>query len=411
MSDPRTGHRTAGPGPWRAPGSGADPPGSGADPQGSGPDQGRRPPGAGVKEPRGPGLGTLVIDDLRRGGLGRVIRRDLGHLYDFYLDEERRERLGRMNRLRRWLMLGWWLLEALITRLPPARRAMLLVALLLSVAGQARFTVSDGTEVSFNFAPAGFVIVLLVLMLELKDRLLAHDELSIGRQVQMALLPKSEPVVPGWSIWIYTRPANHVGGDLVDFLPLRAGAAGLALGDVAGKGLGAALLMAKLQSTLRALAPDCENLGEVGARVNRILCRDGLPNRFATLVYCELEPGSECVRVLNAGHLPVVVLREGAVESLPAPAPPLGIAADVRFEEQRIALGAGDTLIVHSDGLSEARNASGEFFGEKLLSSLWPALRGVPAAAAGRRLLDEAERFAGQETLDDDLSLVVVQRS
>lgn len=358
-----------------------------------------------------PGLGTVVIDDLRHGStLAPAIRRDLRHLYDFYLDDEQRERLARMNRAQAALYLSAWLLREMFLRLPAPRRMLLLAAFACLFLGRIEFTFGR-IDINLSFLPGAFALVLVVLMLELKDRLLAHDELSIGRQVQVALLPKAEPVVPGWSIWIYTRPANHVGGDLIDFLPLQAGAAGLALGDVAGKGLGAALLMAKLQATLRAIAPEYDHLGEVGARLNRTLCRDGLPNRFATLVYAHLEPGSGAVRVLNAGHVPPVVLSAHGADRLLAPALPLGITLDAAFDEQRLSLQTGEMLVVYSDGLSEATNAAGEFYGEQRLHQVWTALRGSTAAAAGRILLADVEQFIAGAPQEDDLSLLVIQRT
>ena len=105
---------------------------------------------------------------------------------------------------------------------------------------------------------------------------------------------------------MYTRPANDVGGDLVDCLDSGGGRVGFALADVAGKALPAALLMAKVQATLRALATDVPSLADLAARTNAILCRDGLPNRFATLVYLDVRDGDGTVRLVNAGHMPPV---------------------------------------------------------------------------------------------------------
>ena len=117
------------------------------------------------------------------------------------------------------------------------------------------------TQISIHFPTLGIAILLFILMLELKDKLLAREELEAGRAVQRALMPDSGPTIPGWDVSLFTRSANDVGGDLVDYVPLDDQRNGLVLGDVAGKGLPAALLMAKLQSTLRALAAaDVHNL-------------------------------------------------------------------------------------------------------------------------------------------------------
>jgi len=132
---------------------------------------------------------------------------------------------------------------------------------------------------NINVRSLGFVILLVILLLELKDKLVATDELAVGRAVQIAMLPRDNPVVSGWEIWLYTHPANEVGGDLVDYIKMDSDRWGIAIGDVAGKGLGAAMLMSKLQATLRALAPGFQELSDLGSEVNRIIYRDGLRNR------------------------------------------------------------------------------------------------------------------------------------
>jgi serine phosphatase RsbU (regulator of sigma subunit) len=247
-------------------------------------------------------------------------------------------------------------------------------------------------------------------MLELKDKLLARDELEAGRSVQLALMPTRPPTLAGWDIWLYTRSANDVGGDLVDYLQIDPRRLGVMLGDVAGKGLPAALLMAKLQATLRALVSGVASLGALGAEVNRILNRDGLPNRFATLVYLEIAPGSGRVRLLNAGHPPPLRLRSSGVDELPRGSIALGIAPDMDFVDQEVEIQPGETLVVYSDGITEAMNAAGDFFGdERLRAALLPSRTGT-AAQAGARILDAVDAFVGEAPVHDDMSLVILTR-
>jgi sigma-B regulation protein RsbU (phosphoserine phosphatase) len=182
------------------------------------------------------------------------------------------------------------------------------------------------------------------------------------------------------------------------------------LGDVAGKGLGAALLMAKLQATLRAILPDVASLAELGARVNTILHRDGLDNRFATLFLAELDHGSGRLRYLNAGHNPACVIRHGGVERLDASSYPLGLLAQASYQEGAVELSPGELLLAYSDGLTEATNEAGEEFGAQRLEQLLPSLRGLAPAAAGARVLAEVARFVGERRPDDDLSLAVIAR-
>jgi hypothetical protein len=350
-----------------------------------------------------------VSSDFREGKIKDNVRRDLRDLYDFYIDEDRKARLAQMGRVRRFFWRLGWLLWNLILRLSPARRILLLIALMLIFFGGFSYE-SEHFTINFNMRVFSFLILLLILMLELKDKLLARDELALGRAVQTALLPDDNPDQPGWDIWLFTRSANEVGGDLVDYLHFQDGRLGIMLGDVSGKGLGAALLMAKLQATLRAIATDAGSPKSIGERANKILCRDGLPGRFATLIYLEVKPDADEVQIMNAGHMPAIAAREGSIEELPPVALPLGVGPDAAFFDQVIAAAPGDMLLAYSDGLTEARNRSGEFFGERRVRELITKLRARPAAEAGRGILNEIEGFVGDERLDDDLSLAVLKR-
>lgn len=355
-------------------------------------------------------MGRTIWDDLSRKDLRRRFKQDFSELYHFYLDEERQAELKKMHGLKRVFFLSWWSLKTLFFRLNPARRIMLVGALVIYFV-MGRVSVSrEHFSLLFDFSLLSVFVVLVVLMLELKDKTTAKDELAVGRAVQMALLPERGPEVPGWDVWMYTRPANDVGGDLVDHLPSRQDRVALVLGDVTGKGLGAALLMAKLQSTIRAIVPDFEDLPSLGARVNRILCRDGIPGRFATLVLLEVSASSGEVRVLNCGHMSPMFLRGGEAAELEPAALPLGIMPDAEYVEQSLELEPGGVLLVYSDGVTEAFNASGECFGDERLRRLWRFVGRDSPEKAGRRVLEEVSRFSGDEKPSDDLSLIILRR-
>jgi serine phosphatase RsbU (regulator of sigma subunit) len=291
---------------------------------------------------------------------------------------------------------------------------MLLAALLSWFFLQEWVFQGEGYTLNLNFRFVAFVLVLIVLMLELKDKLLAHDEIQVARQVQLELLPRQDPRPEGWELWSFMKPANHVGGDLVDYVDLGHGRLGITLGDVAGKGLGAALLMAKLQATLRALAPACVTLADLGTDLNLILHRDGLPNRFATLFYLEVQAGTGTARYLNAGHNPVYLLRGGdgtRAEKLEASGLPLGMLEPVEYKEGRLELASGDLILVYSDGLTEAENAAGEEFGNGRLEALFGRMAGMSPDAAGALIIEEVTRFMGERKPLDDLSLVLARRT
>ena len=350
-----------------------------------------------------------VWKEVRRIGVRRTFSRSFADLQEFYLTTHRRDRLAEMGVVKRTLYLGLWLLKALFLKLTPARRLLLLLSFWLMWQGRIQMDVGN-TRVTLGFPFLAMAVLLLILMLELKDKLLARSELEAGRAVQLALMPNRAPSLPGWDIWLFTRSANDVGGDLVDYLQIDPGRLGVALGDVAGKGLPAALLMAKLQATLRALASECASLGELGRRVNRIVKRDGLSNRFATLVYLELAPDSGRVRLVNAGHPPPLLLKSRSIEELPRGSIALGIVPDADFVEQQVELRAGEMLLVYSDGVTEAMNRAGEFFGDERLRATLAAAGASTAEQAGQSVLAAADAFTGDARVFDDLSLVVLKR-
>ena len=358
-----------------------------------------------------PKLGKTLREDLHQKDFGRTVRRDFRELKEFFLDDNRKKKLEEMRRVRRWLYTIAWLMRSLFLKLTPVRRLLLVVAFVLAIlSNDVRYN-GDHIRIQFDFGPVAGAIVLFVLMLELKDKLLARDELEAGRAVQLALAPEQTPEIPGWSAWLFTRTANEVGGDLVDIQKLAAEKYRIALADVAGKGLSAALLTAKLQATLRAIAPDIESISEVGSKLNRIFCRDSLRNVFASVVYIEVHPDTGTVRLINAGHLPPVRVSGNHFEEVPKGNAAIGILPESTYDEQRTELEKGEFLLVYSDGLSDAKNESGEFFGTQRLLALLPKLNDLSAAGVGERIIYEVDRFIGDARVYDDLSMVVLKRT
>lgn len=358
-----------------------------------------------------PKLAKLLREDLRHGDFRRTLRRDWNALKEFYLDQNRQQRLQQMGWLKRGVLLSWWLIKSLFFKLTPVRRILLIISFWFIL--EASSIQYHGERFQFDsggLGKLGFVVLLFILMLELKDKLLAQSELATGRSVQRALMPKQSPTIPGWELWLTTRPANEVGGDLVDYLEIGANRFGVALGDVAGKGLKAALLMAKLQATLRALASDFDSLAELGVKLNAILRRDSLPDSFASLIYFELQSDSGMVRLLNAGHQPPLILRGATVEEMAHGTAALGVLPKAVCVEQQIILQRGEVLVVYSDGLNEARNEAGEFFGDDRILALLASCAQYTANQIGDRLLAEVEHFVGEARPHDDLSLIVLKR-
>lgn len=339
----------------------------------------------------------------------RTMRRDVADIREFYLEEEQRARLEKMGRLQRGLYLVGWLLKSLFLKLTPLRRVLLVVALYLLFFFNLSFRVA-GIGVDMRLAQLSGLLLVFVLMLELKDKLLARNELAEGRAIQQRLLPEPNPAIPGWDAWLFSRPANDVGGDLIDCIRLGEGHHLLVLGDVSGKGLPAALLMVKLQATIRALCTEATPLADLGARINRIFRRDGITRSFATLVALEVRSDDGRVRLLNAGHTPPTVVRGGVPGATAKGGPALGLVAETAYSVAEEVLGEGEALVVYSDGINEARSAQGECFGnERVLRRIAEAPRANPEPL-GRSILWAVQDFIGEARPDDDQTILILRR-
>lgn len=354
-----------------------------------------------------PKLFATIRNDLRQGNFRHSVKEEFKELKESMLNEQRQQQLTHMGRIKQWFYVPWWLLKSLFLKLTPVRRLLLVIgALFLGV----NINAAAG-QVTINFQLLGTLFILFVLMLELKDKLLAQGELEAGRAIQQALMPQRTPTVPGWNVWLFTRSANEVGGDLVDFIPIEATRFGIALGDVVGKGLSAALVTAKLQATLRALVPFFPSLDELGQRLNHVFYRDSLKNIFATLVYLDCQSHSGLVRILNAGHIPPILVRGNQIEEMIKGGLALGIASDASFIEQHVELEKGDFILVYSDGVTEARNESGDFFGEAPLFKLILKIANLSTNEIGEQIVVAVERFMGEAKTHDDLSIALLRRA
>lgn len=355
-----------------------------------------------------PGLGKTFLEDFQRGDFSRTLKRDWRELKNFYINEERRSKLENMNRIKGFFYMLWWLLKSLFLKLSPARRMLLLLSFFLLFLSSNNSANGSGQGIGFIYL-AG-ILILFILMLELKDKLVAKTELAVGRQVQMALMPEEVPSIENYSAWLYTKPANDVGGDLVDYIKLENGNHAFVLGDVAGKGLGAALLMAKLQSTIRAYISDYDSLDKLGEKINSIFYRDILPQSFASMIYLELNPISNHLKLLNCGHLRPIIVRADGLEEFEKGGLALGLVQKASYKEQTFEFQPNDILFIYSDGVIEASNEYGQFFGEERLKKTLPKMQRLSSQSFGTRLIADIEYFIGDAPAHDDLSLLVIKR-
>jgi len=247
---------------------------------------------------------------------------------------------------------------------------------------------------------------------EMAQRERLNRELEIAREVQEHLFPQRLPPVPGLDYCGRCRPAREVGGDYYDFLELPDGKLGIAIGDVSGKGIGAALLMASLEASLRGQASVGHELPELMKRVNSLVYEASSANCYATLFYAEYDPRSRQLSYVNAGHNPPVILRKSAaayqVFRLETGGPVIGLLREC-YQQGSFPLEPGDLVVLFTDGVSESMNARDEDWGEDRLIEFAKTCHGPPALEAMTRILAAAEAFAGGASQHDDMTLVVLR--
>jgi sigma-B regulation protein RsbU (phosphoserine phosphatase) len=244
-----------------------------------------------------------------------------------------------------------------------------------------------------------------------KALLRVQEELNLAREMQSNLLPKVPPRLAGYDIAGKSLPAKEVGGDYFDFLAAGEDRLSFCLGDVSGKGLPAALLMANLQAAIRGQTMSGTSLTSCLERANALLFSNTSPEKFATLFFGCLDAARHTLHYCNAGHnYPFLFKGQDAPLRLSTGGLALGCFESFPFEESRVELGSGDRLVVFSDGISEAVNADGEEFGESRLGELAAANRDASAAGLIRKILQEVGSHAGDRPQMDDMTLLVIKR-
>jgi serine phosphatase RsbU (regulator of sigma subunit)/dihydrofolate reductase len=280
--------------------------------------------------------------------------------------------------------------------------------------------------------PSGILVNVYKLIPTLAEEAISRAkldrEMEIAREVQERLFPQTFPSVPGVELAAHCRPAHAVGGDYYDLIAIRDGSLseakhargcdrlGIAIGDISGKGVSAALLMASLHASLR--GQTLSGVGDVGTRmanVNRLLYDASDTNRFATFFYAELDCDSRTLHYVNGGHNPPAVLRkeDGAwqVFRLGDGGPVVGLFADAAYKEQMLHLLPGDILLAFTDGISEAMNAAGDEWGEYRMIAEAQAHPDENAAELLQGLFRAADAFAAGAPQHDDMTLVVLRIS
>lgn len=245
-----------------------------------------------------------------------------------------------------------------------------------------------------------------------EERRQLESELELSQVVQRAFLPQVVPEIPGLDIAVFSRPAQIVGGDYFDFLRFRDGVPGLAIADVAGHGLSTSLLMASVQTVLRTLAPGTDSPSALARRVNRFFLHNVQMTTFVTMFLARLDPMARTLDYCNAGHNPPLLLRRHENATGPAcwlqpTAAAVGLTEESRISSETIDLGGRDTLVLYTDGVTEAVNLQREEFGRQRLAALMERESDSTAQEMVEALRGSLQEFVGDESLADDTTIVV----
>ena len=319
---------------------------------------------------------------------------------------------GEPAKVKRWLRTLSAIFYGLAKRLAPHRRVLFFVsqfaffASLISIFSN----MADPPVWVFVELSAMFLMMTALLAMELIDKIKIRDELVLARDLQASLIPKIIPETAEFEVAAYNRIANTVGGDIYDFVPLPDGRLAVLFGDASGHGMSAGLVMAVAHAAFRTQLDVDPSPQAITSSLNRILCRTGGTRSFFSCCYLILSPDGSYVATV-AGH--PQILRIDAAGSLKERighgAYPLGVKNGMEWQGIEGRLDRGERLILHSDGLSEARNSSDREFGEAMIEAIARQSADRSAQTTVDGLVAELNRFTGGRATEDDVSIAAIR--
>lgn len=352
--------------------------------------------------------------DLKAEDLQRLFTRDTREAYRFFTRHVDMTALDALPRRRRWPAKVRLVFFAFTLKLTPARRAVYGVALFCAVIGVVELMrlraagplIPNGV----GYVLIAFALLNLLVLLEVADRLSLKNDLEIAREIQQAMLPSGMYSADGVETLGMSRPANTVGGDFYDILPLPDGRLVVAVGDVSGKGSPAALLMALLLAMMRTLVDEKLEAADLMTRLNLQVVRHAPGTRFITLFYGVYQPLTGELTFVNAGHMPPLILRSGGTfERLADGGIALGMFSASTYSAGRTLLSPGEMLVVYSDGITEAENDAGQPFDEQGLEMALSAGREAELSAISAGVVKAVERHTGDVRFADDLTILLLR--
>jgi len=285
---------------------------------------------------------------------------------------------------------------------------------MILLGGRMRGGLYERADLEFLSSLANLAIISIEnarLFREALEKQRMEDELAIAREIQQGLLPRSLPVIQGFDVAATNIPSKQVGGDYYDVIAISPTEYVLAIGDVSGKGTGAALLMANVQASLRAFAPMGLSMSEATSRINDLTSQNTGQGKFITFFWSTLDLKSGTMRYVNAGHNPPYHFHaDGTMEKLDVGGIILGLMSTISpYEEGSVPLRRGDVLVMYTDGVSEAMNSAGEDFTEERLEGILRDSLSLPAAGIIGSVKTALESYTRDTPQSDDITMLVVK--
>src|SRR5271154_2230937 len=359
-----------------------------------------------------------VTEGMEVSQLWSQFRTDAQSSYRLYSKEVDSTRVEGVPHGKHFFSVASQFFWAIVEKLTPARRVLLLVALVLIIVpgGEWTWQTGNGTVKAFalDFHFYGGLLMFALLILEVADRVVMKRDLQIAKEIQSWLLPANPPAVPGLEIAFTTRPANTVAGDYYDVFA-RPGEGTpntflIAIADVAGKSIPAAMLMATFQASLKTLSSTPGQLTELVGRMNRYACTNSQNGRrFTTAFIAEFDPASRRLTYVNAGHNdPILRRQSGVIERLAIGGLPLGIMEDAVFQSGEVILQSGDWLVAFTDGVIEAENNFQQEYGEQRFLTMVHAGAMLTPATLLNTVMVDLDRFVGDAPQHDDITCMLL---
>ncbi len=360
-----------------------------------------------------------VTEGMQLSELWSQFRTDARSSYRLYSKDVDSTRAAGESRFRHGMNLVGRFFWAIIEKLTPARRVLLLIALVLIVipSGDATWQSSSGEVrvIGFDTHFYGGLLMFALLILEVGDRVVMKRDLQIAKEIQAWLLPAAPPPIPGIEIAFTTKPANTVAGDYYDVFARPCESPNstylFAIADVAGKSIPAAMLMATFQASLKTLSAAPGSLVELVGSMNRYACTNSQNGRrFTTAFIAEYDPTTRVMNYINAGHNnPILRRKTGAMERLDQGGVPLGIMSDAPYASGAVTLESGDWLVVFTDGVIEAENNRQEEYGEMRLMTMVNAGVLLSPQMMLNSIMVDLDRFTGDAPQHDDITCMLLK--